>query len=633
MQPNFDMPARSEEDDTGSLELAREHLYTPATDAQGRHPLSAPDLRELPHEWEEPQPAVPHKGKRHVRLASIFLGAAFLFFLLSLGVAGYVFYVGGNSVSVDKVAVKVQGPTTIAGGDVVPLSLTVTNTNLVTIENATIEIDFPPGTRSATNVLSPYPNYTENLGALASGASVTRSIKAVVFGAAGQTLSLPVALSYGTSGSNSTFVKKSSYPLTISTTPLSVSVNTLSETVSGQPLSFTLTVSSNATVPLSNVVLTAALPFGFLVTSSSLPLNNSSFLIGTLAPGASKTVTLIGTLTGQDGEQRVFHFSVWTANSAYDQTLAVTYMSQDAAVSIAAPFINTTLSLNGNSSPNVVLSPGSLQSVTLAYTNTLPTSITNATVAVTLSGTAVDYNSIQTTNGFYNSVNHTIVFSKDTDPALAMLAPGASGVGVFTFATLPASASVLSPAVTFTPAVSGTRLGHTNVPEQASALARKTAKVTTTVTLAASSLHASGPISDGGPIPPTAGQATTYTIVWNAQNRGSAVAGGTVSATLPSYVTYTGVSSGAGSFSFNTSSNTVTWSAGDLAQGASVQGAFQVSLTPSTSQKGSVPALTGAASFSGYDRFAGVQVSATANPVTTETSQDPGYVSTSSIVQ
>ncbi|HQT82589.1 MAG TPA: hypothetical protein PLW99_00315 [Candidatus Paceibacterota bacterium] len=630
------MPQQFSEDDTSSLERAREHLYTPATGSAGlRRPLPAPDEEELPHEWagEPLQEIASHKGKRHVRLASIFLGAAFAFFLVSLAIAVYVFYVGGNSVSVDKVSVNVQGPTTIAGGDIVPLSLTITNTNSSAIENATVEIDFPNGTRSAANVLTTYPTYTENLGTIGSGETVTRSVKAVLFGSSGQALTLPISFSYGTAGSNAVFVKKSSYSLTVSSTPLSVSVQTLSETVSGQPLTLTLIVNSNATVPLSNVVLTGNLPFGFQVTSSSVPLNNSSFLLGTLAPGASKTITLTGTLAGQDGEQRVFTFTVGTANTPGNQSLAVTYMSQQAAVSITAPFINTTLAINGNSSPNVVLAPGSPQNVTLSYTNTLPTSITNASVSIALSGAAIDYNSVQTTNGFYNSVNHTVIFSKDTDPSLALLSPGATGVGVFTFSTLPTSASVASPAATFGISVSGTRLGQTNVPEQVSAFATQTAKVTTTVALSASALHTSGPLATVGPIPPVAGQATTYTVVWGVQDKGSAVAGGTVSATLPSYVTYTGATAGAGSFSYDNSSRTVTWSVGDLTQGGNAQGAFQVSLTPSTSQKGGAPALTGAASFTGYDRFAGVQVSATADPATTETQGDPGYVSTNSIVQ
>lgn len=628
------MPPRPE-DDTGSLEKARERLYESATDLPARPPLAASDERALPHVWQtDPlQQFVPQRGERHVRLAGMFFIVAFLFFLISLSVVGYFFYFGGNTVSVDKVTIDIQGPTTIAGGDIVPFSLTITNKNPVALEHATIEIEFPAGTRSATNVLLAYPRYTEDLGTLESGASVTRSIKAVVFGGAGQTLTLPVSFSYDTAGSNAVFAKKSSYLLAISSTPLSIAVETLSETVSGKPLTFTLTVRSNTTVALSNVVLAGAFPFGFSVTSSSLPLNNSSFLLGTIAPGASKQVTLVGTLLGQDKEQRVFHFTVGTANTPTNQTPDVVYMTQDASVTIMSPFINTKLALNGDTSANMVVTSGSRQSVTISYTNTLSTSITNATVAIALSGSAIDYNSIETTSGFYRSNDHTIVFSRDTDPSLATLAPGASGIGAFTFSTLPASALTSAPSITFTISVSGTRVGQTNVPETVSASMTKTVKVATAVALTASSLHTSGPFGNSGPIPPKANQATTYAIVLNVRDSGSAVAGGTVTTLLPSYMSYTNQTNGVGTFSYDDASRTVTWSTGDLAQGAQAQGVFQVSFTPSTSQKGSAPSLIGSASFSGYDRFAGVQVSATADPATTETRGDPGYVSSNAIVQ
>lgn len=627
------MPSQFPEDDTGSLEHARERLYEPADVPRTRSPLAAEGERELPHEWKaNALGRVLRGGERHIHFAAIFFVVAFVFFLVSLGVVGYLFYFGGNTVSVDKVMVDIQGPTTIAGGDTVPLSLTITNKNPVAIDNATIEIDFPNGTRSADNVLQTYPRYVENLGTLASGATVTRSVKAAVFGGAGQILTLPVSLSYGTAGSNAVFVKKSSYALTVSSTPLSVSVETPSETVSGQPLTFNLTVRSNATVSLSNVVLTSVPPFGFSVTSSSIPLTSSSFLLGTIAPGATKHVTLTGILLGQDKEQRVFHFTVGTANTPTDQTLAVSYMTQDAMVAITAPFINTTLALNGDTSANIVVGPGSRQSVTITYTNTLTTSIANAVVSIALSGSAIDYGSIQTTSGFYNSTDHAVIFSRDTDPALAVLAPGASGIGTFTFATLSAGTPIAAPTLTFTISVSGTRVGQTNVPEEVTASATKTVKVATAVMFSASSLHTSGALSNSGPVPPKADQATTYSIVLNVQNSGSAVAGGAVTTILPSYVSYTGITSGVGTFSYDDKSRTVTWNTGDLAQSANVQGTFQVSLTPSSSQRGSVPALTSPVSFSGYDRFAGVRISAAADPVTTETKGDPGYVFTNATV-
>lgn len=621
------------EDNTGSLEHAREHLYKPEEDYHTHPLLTDAEKRELPHTWEDGSPQIPLHQVRHVRLAGMFLIIAFGFFLVAAGIAGYVFFFGGNTVSADKIIVDIQGPTTIAGGDVVSLSLTITNKNAVALDNATIEIDFPNGTRDAIDVLKIYPRYVENLGRIAPGASVMRSVKAVVFGGAGQTLALPVSISYGTVGSNATFVKNSSYALTISTTPLSVSINTLAETVSGHSLTLTLTVSSNATIPISNVVLTGVLPFGFVVTSSSRPMNNSSFSFGTLAPGVHQTVNLTGTLTGQDNEQRVFHFTVGTSKSANDPTLTISYMTQDASVTITAPFISTMLALNGDTSPAAVVAPGSSQNVALSYTNTLSTSITDATVAVMVSGAAVDYTSIKTTNGFYNSSNHTILFSKDTDSSLALLSPGASGIGTFTFRTFPVSTFISSPTILFTTSVSGTRVGQANVPERVTASATKSAKVATTVVLGVSSLHSSGPLSNSGPIPPRADQATSYTTVWNVQNNGSAVAGGVVSTTLPSFVSYTGVTSGTGSFSYNDASRTVTWSTGDLAQGANANGFFQVSLTPSITQRGSAVPLSGRVSFSGYDRFAGVQVSAAANGATTETKGDPGYIPTKGGVQ
>lgn len=641
--------AFNSEDDTGSLERARKHLYEPGAAIRNSHTtFTERSKRSLPHTWEEndsqykQQSTVhhnlrseesPHRGKRHVRLASIFFTAASLFFLISIGITGYFFYYGSNVVSIDKITIDIQGPTTIAGGDTIPFLLAITNRNPVAIENATIEIDFPNGTRNATDVLSTYPRYIENLGTIASGATVTRSIKVVMFGGAGQDLVLPISFSYDTVGSNATFVKTSSYTLAISSTPLSVSVDALTETVSGKPLTFTLAVRSNATVPLNNVVLSGSFPFGFIPDSSSLPLHNSSFLLGTLLPGAVKTITLTGTLTGQDKEQRVFHFTIGVAKTAQDQTIAVTYMTQDATVTIAAPFLSTTLTLNGDTRTSVVAAPGSHQSVTISYANTLATSITNAEVAVTISGSAVDYESIRAESGFYRSVDHTVVFNRDTDPALGVLAPGAVGIGAFSFSTLPTEALASAPTIIFTTSVSGTREGQTNVPEQISASATKIVKVATTIALSAFALHTSGPLSTSGPIPPRANQETTYTIVWNVRDEGNAVAGGSVNATLPSYVSYIGTTAGTGLFSYDTKSRTVSWNTGDLVQGASAQGIFQVSITPSTSQEGSAPALTGDVSFSGHDRFAGVTVTATANPATTETSRDPGYVPMNAIVQ
>src|SRR3989344_4689689 len=138
------------EDDRSSLERAREQLYEPMSDLP-THPLpTASDKKELPHTWKkEPLFFAVRRGEWHIRFAWVFFSVAFLFFLIAAGVTAFVFLAGSNSVSVDKVSVDIQGPTTVAGGDVVPLSITLTNRNTVAIENATLDIDFPHGTRDA----------------------------------------------------------------------------------------------------------------------------------------------------------------------------------------------------------------------------------------------------------------------------------------------------------------------------------------------------------------------------------------------------------------------------------------------------------------------------------------------------
>lgn len=630
------MPPRAE-DDVSSLEKARAQLYAPgAARDLARGPLSGSGEHTLPHAWRGESaevPPVPPPGKKHVRVAGLFLGVSVAFFLAALSLAAYFFYFGGNSVSVNKIDIVVQGPTVIAGGDTVPLSLSITNRNPVALQDAVLDITFPEGTRTPGDTQSPLPRYRENLGTVLSGETITRSIKAVVFGGAGDTLVLPIELSYATSGANAGFVKKGAYELSISSSPLSVSVEAQQEAVAGKPITFTLTVRSNAPTTLDNVILSGAFPFGFSPLSSSLELTGSSFLLGRIAPGASKTISLTGLLEGQAGEERVFRFSVGTADTSADQTLSVAYMTQSVSIALAPPFIETSIAVNGDTGGSPTLRPGATQSVRVTYTNTLDSSITNAVIEVALTGAAADYDSVETSSGFYRSSDRTIVFSRDTEPALASLSPGASGSGFFTFETLPASSGVRSPEVSFVVSITGSRVGQTGVPEQVSSSARKSAKVVTSVALTSEVRYSSGPFANTGPIPPRANENTSYSIIWSARNEGSAVAGGSVSATLPSFVAYSGVTSGQGSFTYDPAARTVTWSVGDIAQGGNAQGAFQVVLTPSSAQRGTAPALVAQASFSAFDRFAGVDVSATAGPATTETKGDPGYSSAKGIVQ
>jgi hypothetical protein len=230
---------------------------------------------------------------------------------------------------------------------------------------------------------------------------------------------------------------------------------------------------------------------------------------------------------------------------------------------------------------------------------------------------------VQSPNGFYQSQNNTLVWTSAEDPSLAQVAAGAHGTLNFSFATLaPGQGGVVytNPKVVLSLSVKGTR-GSDQESESVSAVDTTEVVLGSILSLEAQSNYNQGAYNNSGPTPPRAESATSYTIVWTAKNSSNAIANATVSAVLPSYVTY---KEGQAGITYDAPARVVRWDLGELKAGvgytsAAKAASFQVSITPSTSQVGQSPALTGSAVLSGTDRFAQIQVQAQAQGPTTAT--------------
>ena len=623
MSPDFD------DETLGSLERARERLYSAKAPSSSFVPRTSAPTKKTPHAWQD-APASPEPPHRHVRLALTFFWVAAAFFVIASSIATYLLFSGDRTVSTANVNVSVQGPTSIAGGDTVPLHISITNNNPTAIENTTLTLSFPQGTRSSADLLTPLTHDIENIGTLAPGAHIERTIKAVLFGGQGATLTIPVNLQFKTKGSNAVFEKNQTYSVSVIATPLSVSLNVPPDAINGQPFTLTATVRSNASAPLAGVILQAAYPIGFTPLKSSVKPIGNNFPLGTLAPGATSTVRIVGKLTGQTGEERAFRFTVGTAESAQGPSLAVAYMTQSANVTISNPFLATTLSINGGPADNAVVAPGAQVTATLNWTNTLSVPVTNAQITVGLSGNELNPGSVQSSDGQYQSANKTVVFNRDTDPALSLLLPGASGSGTFSFSVLPAGSASTTPGgandVTLSVQVSGQYPGQGNLMQTGIVSLSKSIKVTTALALNAYALYTGSSFSNTGPIPPVANQKTTYTVVWKVHNTTNDIAGASVTANLPTGVQFTGpASSSDGSLTYDAGARAITWNIGNLAAGATRSIEFPVSFVPSISQRSTTPTLVGPGTLSAFDRYAQVSISQTMPAVTINLSHDPTY--------
>lgn len=619
------MPAP--EQDT-PLERLRKRLYAPP-------PVDTPKLDALPLRgvpshggWshDDQMPVLPQKPP--LAPSVVFLLTSVGFFVIAGIVAFALLLTGGRSVSTDNIEIIVEGPTTISGGDTLSLLVTVRNRNPVMVTRGSLSLVFPEGTYAAEDSGTPLTHYVEDIGDIPAGAEVKRTIRASVFGNEDQRISIPITFEYRTTQSSAVFERDDTYDFTIGTSPVDVSVSALSEIASGQQLSLSVSVRSNASTPLENVGVKADFPFGFALDSASpTPSGGDFFTFPRIDPGEEAKITITGTLLGEDSDERVFRFSVGTVETGNDN-LSVIYTTKETSVTVTRPFLAVSLLLNREAAEPTVIQAGTPVQGLLSWTNTLPASILDGELSVRIQGTALDPESVSSSNGFYRSNDTTIVWSGETDQGLRTLSPGDEGNGAFTFSTKTGAgiASLRNPSIVLTISVKGRRVNESSVPETISSTLTRTIKVASDLTLAARGVYSVGPFKNTGPWPPKVNEETTYTIVLSAKNTVNSVAGARSTMTLPSYVRYTGQTSGSdGKLSYNEVTREVLWDIGDIGAGSGKEIAFQVALLPSLSQEGKSPVLVGAQKITGFDRFVGRDLVFTAPQITTRIETDPAF--------
>ncbi|MEA2701749.1 MAG: hypothetical protein QOE22_458 [Candidatus Parcubacteria bacterium] len=628
------------EDADSPLEEMRKRLYAPGpVESAVQQPLRHDIQRPVPVQqgWTPPPPPIVKtpRGWAAMPWTSRFLVVAVGFFLIAGGVAAFLFLHGSRSISAENVAIDTDGPPSIGSGDTVAIVVKVKNNNPATITNTNIVIDLPAGTRQAVDKTQPFDHYTDTLGDLGPGAEASRTVNAVLFGAQNQVLTVPIRVEYKAEASNASFVTEGEYTVTVTTSPLSLTVAAPREAASGEPFTLVVTARSNAPTPLENVGVEVSYPPGFTPTNTiPRPSTGTLFSLGTLAPGAQQNVSINGVLTGQDTDERVFRISAGTRTSADATTIALPYASTDALVQVARPFLATILSLNRDTADTVLAPPGQSVNGTLSWKNNLNVPVSDAQISVRFSGSGFDPAQVFAQSGFYRSSDSTLLFSKDTDPGLVQLLPGDTGNGSFSF--IPKSAAALagvpSPVVMLTVSIAGNRLSQTGVPEAVSSTVTKTVKVGTSVNFTSRLLRSVGPFTNTGPVPPKANAETTYTVELSAVNSVNAIAGAQAVMVLPSYVRFTGAVSPAGSVTYDERTRTVTWRLNDLAGGATGKASFQIAFLPSLSQVGISPVLIPEQTFTATDRFTQGPVSVKSERLTAQFSEDPAYRSGEGLV-
>ena len=96
-----------------------------------------------------------------------------IIFILSLGYAGYIFFIGGNTVSNDNITISVLGNNFTAGGQALPLVVGITNKNNSSLELADLVTTYPKG---SSNSPSDIETIRTTIGTIPAGGIVNENL-------------------------------------------------------------------------------------------------------------------------------------------------------------------------------------------------------------------------------------------------------------------------------------------------------------------------------------------------------------------------------------------------------------------------------------------------------------------------
>ena len=560
-----------------------------------------------------------------------------VFFILTIGYASYVFFAGGNTVSNDNIDISILGNNFTNGGEELLLVVGITNKNSSSLDLVDLVMEYPKSSSSSEADLSVGTERSRvSLGTIPAGVIRNENLKVVLFGEQGSVVPIKISLEYRVEGSNAIFVKEKSYEVTISSTPINLSLDAPLTISPNQDINLNIKVTLNTTKPVSKILLKLDYPVGFQFKSSvpSPTLGNSIWSLGDLAPGAERSISILGKMLDVfDGEEKSFHISSGSQSMSDKSMIDVVFNSLSHTVTIQKPFIEAKLFVNGIYQREYATDTRTPVRGEIHWTNNLDTKVNDLEIRAKILGNAVNRKTINAQQGFYNSLEDLITWDKNSQNRFREVNPGDSGFVSFSFSPLSLFSAtgglLLNPSINLEISISGKQLVEGYATKDLNNFESSTVQIISDVGFATKALYYSGPFTNHGTLPPKVEKETTYTIVWSLSNTANNISKAIAQSSIPSWVRFVGpISPADEDLTYNNSTREIVWNIGNIPRGAGITGtartvSFQVAFTPSLSQVGTTPVLINDAILTGHDDFANVNVRVSKTSLRTMLDNDP----------
>ena len=593
-----------------------------------------PEKDRIDQIWDEP-PAEEMKKLTKSKQSHLPWGwiTTILILIAAAAVAGAFVFNRAKRFSGNNVQLQFQPVSAAASGNNVTLVLEYQNLEPVDLSRAEVTVSYPDGFTYTSYQPAADQQFHNafNVGTIRSGQSGQITISGTMIGAVDDSLDFSATLSYRPSTFNSDFQTKTATTVKITSSSLNVDLTGPAQLAPGAVGTWTITYKNTAARDLSNIQITVDYPTCLTIISTKPQADEGTNLwrVATVPKDGQGTITFSGSCNGNLGDSLPISVKAGLINASNTVDLQDT---QSLLVVLVKTGLTTSIAINGSTDP-VVIQPGDTLNYLVRVSNDTDLEVSNLSVTAKITGAAVDLTKLTGDNQPVINQN-SWRWSKDNLTALADLKPGQSVTLTFSAPTLTNLAvktdSDRDQHVTLTVDMTTPSWGA-NTNQATQPTSTMVTKIATVLKLNAEARYydEQGLKLGSGPVPPIVGQTTSYEAFWTVMNTTSDVNNLVVSATLPNNVLWTGqnLNRDAGDLTFDATTREVRWTLNTLPAGTGsrlpeLTASFQVAITPTADQLGTVPQLVGSTTAAATDSYTRQAINVTSPSLSTDVPTD-----------